>query len=53
MIRFEGNGSAREPQQRMREHGCDEMQGYLFSRPLPYERLDQKLFDILMGVRGN
>jgi EAL domain-containing protein (putative c-di-GMP-specific phosphodiesterase class I) len=23
----------------LRDHGCDEIQGYFFSRPLPYEEL--------------
>jgi EAL domain-containing protein (putative c-di-GMP-specific phosphodiesterase class I) len=29
--------------ERLRELGCDEMQGFLFSRPVPPERFEQLL----------
>ena len=32
-----------EQAQFLREHDCDEIQGYFFSRPLPYEQLVEKL----------
>jgi EAL domain-containing protein (putative c-di-GMP-specific phosphodiesterase class I) len=32
------------PQQAfLREHGCDEMQGYLFSKPVPVEQFEELL----------
>jgi predicted signal transduction protein with EAL and GGDEF domain len=32
-----------EQAQFLREHDCDEIQGYFFSRPLPYAQLVEKL----------
>jgi EAL domain-containing protein (putative c-di-GMP-specific phosphodiesterase class I) len=32
--------------ERMRELGCDTIQGYLFGRPLPYERAN----DMVLGL---
>ncbi|MES2263293.1 MAG: EAL domain-containing protein [Pseudomonadota bacterium] len=29
----------------LRRHGCDEMQGYYFSRPLPQDEFEQMLYD--------
>jgi diguanylate cyclase (GGDEF)-like protein/PAS domain S-box-containing protein len=33
----------KEQQDYLRHHGCDEMQGYLFSRPLPLEQVEELL----------
>jgi diguanylate cyclase (GGDEF)-like protein len=41
-----------EQLERLRELGCDEMQGYLFSRPLPPERFEELLRELpVAGTR--
>lgn len=53
-LRTVAEGVENEAQRRfLKEFGCKEFQGFLFSRPLPAEALERRYFGPLIAKRGS